>query len=302
MRLFMVVLLIIAPVYWPQDPPPTPTMPTADTAAQESPQPAAPPQQLPPQSDDQQPTPSGSQDAPQSAAQPAPTYASDQQPPPAAAKQLITLPAGTRIPLVLTNSIGRTLSQPGDSVRAATAFPVSIGNTVAIPLGTYAEGAITSVTKPSSSHQIGLEIHFTRLIFANGYAVELPSATAQAQLENPNGNFAPASAQTGSSITRSAAASLIPSFTPPLVLAMFADPQQQPPPLPPLPHQGPPAAFVAGAVIAAAVTVICVIAFAHHRPRTDAILAPGARIDVVLQAPLTLDADGVAAAGAISTR
>ena len=302
MRLFMVVLLIIAPSYWPQDPPPTPAMPTADTAAQESPQPAAPPQQLPPQSDDQQP-PSGSQGAPQSAAQPAPTYANDQQPPAPAAKQLITLPAGTRIPLVLTNSIGRTLSQPGDSVRAATAFPVSIGNMVAIPLGTYAEGAIASVTKPSSSHQIGLEIHFTRLIFANGYAVELPGATAQAQLENPNENFAPAFAQTGSSIRRSAAASVVPSFTPPsFLLAMFADPQQQPPPLPPLPHQGPPAAFVAGAVIAAAVTVICIVAFAHHRPRTDAILAPGARIDVVLQAPLTLDADSVAAAAAISTR
>jgi hypothetical protein len=300
MRLFMVVLLIIAPSYWPQDPPPTPAMPTADTAAQESPQPAAPPQQLPPQSDDQKP--SGSQGAPPSAAQPAPTYASDQPTVPAT-KQLITLPAGTRIPLVLTSSIGRTLSQPGDSVRAATAFPVSIGNTVAIPLGTYAEGAIASVTKPSSSHQIGLEIQFTRLIFANGYAVELPGATAQAQLENPNENFAPAFAQTGSSMTRSAAASVVPSFTPPsFLLAMFADPQQQPPPLPPLPHQGPPTAFIVGAVIAAAVTVICIVAFAHHRPRTAAILAPGARIDVVLQAPLTLDADSVAAAEAISNR
>jgi len=303
MRLFMVVLLIIAPSYWPQDPPPTPAMPIAGTAAQESPQPAAPSQPLPPQSDGQQPASSGSQGAPQSASQPAPTYASDQQPPAPAAKQLITLPAGTRIPLVLTNAIGRTLSQPGDSVRAATAFPVSVGNTVAIPLGTYAEGAIASVTKPSSSHQIGLEIHFTRLIFANGYAVELPGATAQAQLDNPSESFAPAFAQTGLSITRSAAASEVPSLGPPsFLLAMFADPQQQPPPLPPLPHQGPPAAFVAGAVIAAAVTVICIVAFAHHRPRTDAILAPGARIDVVLQAPLTLDADNVASAAAISSR
>jgi hypothetical protein len=293
MRPFMVVLLIIAPTYFSQEP--TPVSPTADTMAQESPESSPSPQPLPPQSGELP-----AQSASPGASQPAPTYANDQQPPVPAANHRITLPPGTRIPLVLTNSIGRKLSQPGDSVRAATAFPVSIGDTLAIPLGTYVEGAIASFTRPSSSHQIGLEIHFTRLIFANGYAAEIPGATAQAQLENPNENFVPTSVQAAPSVARVAAAGAIPSFAPSsLLFAMFANPQQ-PPPLPPLPHQGPPAAFVAGAVIAAAVTVICIIAFAHHHPRTDAILAPGARIDLVLQAPLTLEADRVAAAAAIS--
>jgi hypothetical protein len=297
MRLLMIVLLLTAPGSWAQEPTPQPASPEVS--------PAVSMEVVQEQSPQQSPEP-----VPQQSSQPsppsAPVYASDQppSPPPAPAKQVLTLPAGTRIPLVLTNSIGRKLSQPGDAVRATVAFPVSIGNSVAIPLGTYAEGAVASVIKPSSSHQIGLKINFTRLIFANGYAVDIPGATAEAKLDSPDTNSLSASATASPSVMRNVAAIALPSLLQTsLLFAMFAKPQQLPPP-PPFSNPGPPTGFIVGAVVSAVATVVILafVAFGHHRTRTDEVLAPGAPVDLILVAPLTLDAGNVAAAAAISSR
>jgi hypothetical protein len=182
---------------------------------------------------------------------------------------------------------------------------VRIGNTVAIPLGTYVEGEIASVLRRNSSHQIGVEIHFTRLIFANGYEVAIPGATALARADGLDENSLSASSHASPSALRDFATIDFSSLAPTsFLLAMFAEPQTlpQPPPLLPLPHRGPPAAFIAAATIGVAVAVITIIVLAHPRTRTDAILPPGAPIDLILDSPLTLDADNVAAAAAISNR
>ena len=108
-----------------------------------------------------------------------------QQSPAASEKQVITVPGGTRIPLVLTSPVGTKSSQPGDPVRAETAFPVTVDNRVAVPLGTYVAGEIAAVTRPSSSRRAGLQMHFTRVIFANGYEVALFEDSAEAKVRNP---------------------------------------------------------------------------------------------------------------------
>jgi hypothetical protein len=62
-----------------------------------------------------------------------------------------------------------------------TAFPAVAGSTMAIPPGTYVLGQIDAVTKPSwKDARALLQMHFSKIIFANGYTLELESAPIQA--------------------------------------------------------------------------------------------------------------------------
>ena len=100
---------------------------------------------------------------------------------PARAQQpaAVTIPAGTVAPLTLITPIEKKLSVPGDMVHASVAFPIAIGNQIAIPIGTIAEGQIVQVTKKAKqSQQPWVEIHFTRLLFANGYTVSVNATDA----------------------------------------------------------------------------------------------------------------------------
>lgn len=113
--------------------------------------------------------------APQPDAQLPPHDASTNQ------KSTITVPAGTKVALALTSPLWAKTAKVGDTVHAATAFPVTAGNNMAIPPGTYVEGRIDAMTRPSwlSAHA-EFQLHFTRLIFASGYTVELPDVIENA--------------------------------------------------------------------------------------------------------------------------
>jgi len=91
-----------------------------------------------------------------------------------AAKSWIEIPAGTTVPLALTNPVWANTAKAGDGVYAETAFPVAVDNQMAIPVGTYVQGQIDTLTRPGLfSPHAQVQIHFTKLIFANGYTVEL---------------------------------------------------------------------------------------------------------------------------------
>jgi len=88
----------------------------------------------------------------------------------------ITIPAGTKIVLALTSPVWAKSAKPGDSVYSSAAFPVAVNNEIAIPPGTYAQGQIDTLTRPKGrSSRAEFQIHFTKLIFVNGYTVELSS-------------------------------------------------------------------------------------------------------------------------------
>ena len=89
--------------------------------------------------------------------------------------QEITVPAGTRIALRLTDPIDSMTAKTGDTVHARVAFPVAVGNTVAIPPETYVDGAIDDVTR--RGRHAGFRIHFKHLIFSNGYTVRCRPAS-----------------------------------------------------------------------------------------------------------------------------
>jgi hypothetical protein len=89
------------------------------------------------------------------------------------------LPAGTRIPLAVTRPVWSASVKPGDLIYAQTTFPATVDDHVAIPSGTYVEGQIDSLTKPTRKvNHATFAIHFTKIIFANGYTVLLPDPTA----------------------------------------------------------------------------------------------------------------------------
>jgi type IV secretory pathway VirB10-like protein len=99
------------------------------------------------------------------------------QAPGSSAPQTITIPAGTKVPLVLKNAINTKHAQPGDNVYLQTSFPVTQDNRIVIPAGTYVQGIINRVRRPGRvKGRAEVLMHFNRMIFPNGYTVSLPGS------------------------------------------------------------------------------------------------------------------------------
>jgi hypothetical protein len=114
--------------------------------------------------------------------QPAATTAAEKATPELTARQpssesSITLPSGTKVPLVLKHAITTKTAKEGDSIYTETNFPVVIDGRMAIPPGTYVQGVITKVVRAGKvKGRSELLVHFTSMIFPSGYTVMLPGA------------------------------------------------------------------------------------------------------------------------------
>src|SRR5271155_5506511 len=103
------------------------------------------------------------------AANPSPAAASD--------AGTFTIPAGTKIPLLLKQAISTRNAREGDSVYAETAFPYVVDNRVIVPAGSYIQGKISRVER--AGHGKGraeILMHFTSIIYPSGYTVMLPGS------------------------------------------------------------------------------------------------------------------------------
>jgi hypothetical protein len=104
-----------------------------------------------------------------------PPQAAAAQPSAAGASTSITLSAGTKVELLASRPIWAATAKIGDVFYAQTSFPVVAGRGIAIPAGTYVEGTIERVTRPTRrTSRAEIEVLFTKIIFANGYVVLLP--------------------------------------------------------------------------------------------------------------------------------
>jgi hypothetical protein len=95
----------------------------------------------------------------------------------AESSDVVTIPAGSRIPVALQHAISTKSAREGDSIYAHTTFPFVLNERVLVPAGTYVQGKITRVQR--GGHLRGraeLLVHFTTLIYPNGYTVVLPGA------------------------------------------------------------------------------------------------------------------------------
>jgi hypothetical protein len=177
--------------------------------------------------------------------------------PPASAMQMIVVPEGTRIPATLTSPISNKAARPGTPVRAVTSFPVTVGGVVAIPVGTYLEGAIDKVTRNRRTGDT-MRMH----------DIDPARPVAFTSEDEPH-----------------------------LVLTA-----QQPQP-PPLPHTGPSEGTAIGIGVGlAAAGIIAIVVLAHHGGGGNGIVFDtGWQFEMVLQAPLPVNAASVAAAAAATS-
>lgn len=84
------------------------------------------------------------------------------------------IPAGTRIEVAVVNPVWSRSAKPGDALYTQVDFPVIVGKAIAIPAGTYVQGTIQSIIRPSRfKGRAQIQALFTTLIFANNYAAQL---------------------------------------------------------------------------------------------------------------------------------
>ncbi len=97
-----------------------------------------------------------------------------------APQQVMIVPAGTRIPLELRQAISTKGAKPGDPVYAQTTFPVVVVGTIMIPAGTWVQGMVDTVKRAGRIKGTAeLQFHLTKLIYANGYMLDMAAAIDQ---------------------------------------------------------------------------------------------------------------------------
>jgi type IV secretion system protein VirB10 len=115
---------------------------------------------------------------------PQPSVAPVAAPAPAAprpAATVYTVPAGTRLAVVLENGISTRNAKRGDSVYLRTSFPVTQENHVVIPVGSYLRGSLLDAKRPGRVKGRGeFRIRLETLILPNGYTVNLLAAPRSA--------------------------------------------------------------------------------------------------------------------------
>ncbi len=94
---------------------------------------------------------------------------------------MVTLPIGTKVLLMMKNSVSSRNARPGDGVYLETSFPVVADGRVVIPAGTFVQGVVDSVKRSGRvKGRAEILLHFTTMIYPNGYTVSMPAALESA--------------------------------------------------------------------------------------------------------------------------
>ncbi len=93
----------------------------------------------------------------------------------------VVIPVGTRLGLLLQNTVNTKTAAVGDPVYFESIFPVVVNNRVVIPVGSYVRGSVTQVKRPGRIKGRGeLHLRFDELILPNGYTIQLSASLASA--------------------------------------------------------------------------------------------------------------------------
>ena len=112
---------------------------------------------------------------------PAPVPHAQPPAPPPVRSERISLPAGTRVAVVLENGISTRSAKPGDSVYFHTSFPITQNNRIIVPVGSYLRGELIESKRPGRIKGRGeFRMRLDTLIFPNGYTVDLKAAPRSA--------------------------------------------------------------------------------------------------------------------------
>src|SRR5579864_8624684 len=97
----------------------------------------------------------------------APLDAATAQPPAS-----VTIPAGTRLALVLTHPTQSRYIHRGDDIYAQDTSPVDSGNEVVIPAGTFVQGTVEKLGRNGSRGELLLQS--MSITFPDGYVASVP--------------------------------------------------------------------------------------------------------------------------------
>lgn len=89
----------------------------------------------------------------------------------------VTIPAGTRVLMVLKSPLHTTSGTAGSGLYLETLYPVVQGNGVVIPARTLVQGVVESDERPGHLKRTSeFRFHFTTLIFPNNFVVPINGA------------------------------------------------------------------------------------------------------------------------------
>jgi hypothetical protein len=87
---------------------------------------------------------------------------------------ILVLEKGAVIPVELLNKLSTKNIKEGDRVYARTSVPVTVGNTIVIPVGTNVQGKIKDATRAGRvKGKASLTLAFERMILPNGVNMEI---------------------------------------------------------------------------------------------------------------------------------
>jgi type IV secretion system protein VirB10 len=91
-----------------------------------------------------------------------------------AVAKILVVPKGTVIPVELVNSISTKNIKPGDNVYARTIFPITVNNTIVIPVGSSVRGVIKETERPGRvKGKASLTLSFQTLVLPSGVTLAI---------------------------------------------------------------------------------------------------------------------------------
>jgi len=121
---------------------------------------------------------------------PAPSQSTPEVPQqPDSGRPKVVVPTDTAIPLALKNAVSSRTAFVGQAIYCETIYPITVGNRIVIPVGSYVKGAVTQVRRPGRvKGKAQLGIRFESLTLPNGTTRPL-RATLSSYAGNGNQGF-----------------------------------------------------------------------------------------------------------------
>jgi len=93
---------------------------------------------------------------------------------PSSAPSTLTIPAGTRVMMVLKSPLHTTSGTAGSGIYLETLFPVIADNQVVVPAHTFVEGVVEGTRRPGHFHRTSeFRFRFTNFVFASNYVAPI---------------------------------------------------------------------------------------------------------------------------------
>ena len=93
---------------------------------------------------------------------------------PSSAPSTLTVPAGTRVMMVLKSPLHTTSGTAGSGIYLETLFPVIADKQVVIPAHTFVEGVVDGSRRPGHFHRTSeFRFRFTNVVFASNYVAPI---------------------------------------------------------------------------------------------------------------------------------